>query len=640
MRRTLYAVVLAALSAACTEPAATPAQVKLRQKPRCQHYSPARNVYYGDLHVHTAYSFDARIIETKNDPFDAYRFAKGEALMLSPLDAQGQGTQRAQLERPLDFVGITDHSEYLGEVSVCYDPQAAGYNSETCTSYRQADLSDFVRWGFKLTQDVRVRFADVCGDDELGCRDHEISAWQQIQRAADEVNDWTDACSFTSFVGYEYTAVPGISNLHRNVIFRNEAVPARPITFMDTQAPHELWRLLEDECLNAGTGCDVLAIPHNSNLANGKMFRASYPDAEALGSEQEAAQRRVAMEPLVEIFQHKGDSECLTEFSVDEQCSFEKVRPLLEDHDCGDDVGSGGMTGLGCISRNDFVRGALLSGLAEDARIGVNPFQLGIIASTDTHNAIPGRVEEYNFAGHAGNVEDTPDKRLQSGFFPASPIVNNPGGLAAVWAEENSRDAIFDALKRRETFGTSGPRISLRLFAGWELGADMCGAADFAERGYAQGVPMGGVLGERPAAATAPVLAMLAFRDAGTAAHPGARLERLQVIKGWLDAQGRKHEKVFDVAQSPGAGLDLDTCSATGSGGVDSFCSLWQDPEFEPQQHAFYYVRVLENPTCRWSRLQCNAYDGAGAPEACDAGYAAPVSQQERAWSSPVWYRP
>ena len=638
--RTLWVMMVVSLIGACQGPAEHSPAVQLRQKPRCTSYKPERQVFYGDLHVHTSYSFDARILETENDPYDAYRFARGEALDLTPLDAGGQGTQRAQLERPLDFVALTDHSEFLGEVHVCFDPQSAGYGSPTCEAYRLRQQSDFVRWGYQLTMDVPRRFTDVCGDNELGCRDHEAAAWLRVQQAADQANDWTTACGFTSFVGYEYTAVPMISNLHRNVIFRNEAVPRRPVTYFDTQSPHEMWRLLEADCLQAGTGCDVLAIPHNSNLANGRMFQPVYPDAEALGSEQEAARRRVAMEPLVEIFQHKGDSECMGDFAVDEQCSFEKVRPLLDDHDCGDDIGSGGMTGLGCISRNDFVRGALRTGLAEDHRLGVNPFQLGIIASTDTHNATPGMVEETTFLGHAGNVEDLPQKRLQSGFFPASPIVNNPGGLAAVWAEENSRDAIFEALRRRETFGTSGPRMSIRFFGGWDFGDAMCGRADFAQRGYEQGVPMGAVLTERPQQATAPVFAMLAFRDAGTERQPGTRLERLQVIKGWLDAQGATQERVYDVAVAAGAGIDLATCQPMGRGGVDSFCQQWQDPDFDPAQHAFYYVRVLENPTCRWSQLQCNAYEGDIKPEACTADFAAPVSQQERAWTSPVWYRP
>jgi hypothetical protein len=352
---------------------------------------------------------------------------------------------------------------------------------------------------------------------------------------------------------------------------------------------------------------------------------------------------RAAIEPLLEVFQHKGDSECMRGLSgvvgaVDEACGFEKLRaPPFED--CGDDVGSGGTGNAGCVSRRDYARGALLEGLAEDARLGVNPLALGFVASTDTHNGTPGAVAEQSFLGHRGNVDDLPDERLEVAGARSGTLFN-PGGLTGVWAEENTRAGIFAALARREVYGTSGPRIAVRLFAGWDFAPDLCDDPALLATGYARGVPMGGVLPpfDPDVASPAPRLVVSALRDAGTSAQPGTPLERVQIVKGWV-ADGVAHERVYDVAGAAAVGgVDAATC-ALAPGGFDSLCGVWRDPDFDPAAHAFYYARVLETPSCRWNAWACAGLAGDARPASCDDP-AVPKTIQERAWTSPVFYRP
>jgi hypothetical protein len=277
----------------------------------------------------------------------------------------------------------------------------------------------------------------------------------------------------------------------------------------------------------------------------------------------------------------------------------------------------------------------LLEGLKEEARLGVNPYRLGIIASTDTHNATPGAVAEDRFEGHHGKEDDDRQKRAAPGK-----IIHNPGGLVAVWAEENSRDAIFDALERRETFGTSGPRIIVRFFGGWDYPEALCEDPTFVEKGYQQGVPMGGDLPPRPQGSTAPRFALLAMREADLDHRAGTPLQRMQIIKGWLNQDGEPIHKIFEVAGDPnnGANVDLDTCETVG-GGFDTLCTVWIDPEFNPDQRAFYYARVVENPTCRWSTYDCIRPPLEERPDSCSDPDIDKVIQ-ERAWTSPIWYRP
>jgi hypothetical protein len=347
------------------------------------------------------------------------------------------------------------------------------------------------------------------------------------------------------------------------------------------------------------------------------------------------------MEPLVEVFQHKGNSECLSGLSgivgSDEACDFEEARTPPFD-DCGDGTGQLGATGLGCVSRNDYARYALLGGLQEEERLGVNPLRLGFIGSTDTHNGTPGFTEEWSFQGHQGRTDADPAVLLGGGDFAATGLKATPGGLAAVWAEENQRGSLFAALRRRETYATSGTRISLRVFGGWDFPDDLCSNPDMVRLGYEHGVPMGGVL---PTAApgAAPSFAISALRDAGTAQHPGTPLQRLEIIKGWVD-RGIKHQRVYAVSGdfNSTADVDLDTCTPRGSGS-DSLCGVWRDPDFDPAQRAFYVARVVENPSCRWNTWLCNRLAAAERPPAC-SDPATRKSIQERAWSSPIWYAP
>jgi hypothetical protein len=608
----------------------------------CAARNPLRNVYYGDLHIHTAYSFDAYGFDVRTTPEQAYRFARGEAVALPPLDAQGNGTQILRLERPLDFAAVTDHSEFLGEVEACTLPGSPTYESMTCQLYRAGGNQGVGTFGVLVTFTRPRRPIDICGVDGARCRDGAGAVWQRIQNAAEAAYDRSANCSFTSFVAYEYSAGTGISTLHRNVIFRNTHVPF-PISYFEQPTPPGLWRELQVSCLEAADGCDVIAIPHNSNESNGRMFFVEYPGAESVEAERAQAALRALLEPVVEIYQHKGDSECMNGFAgilgrPDELCSFEK-RHQPDFEDCGDGKGSLGTTGLGCVSRWDFVRNALLAGLQEQERIGVNPYRLGITASTDTHNGTPGAVEEASFIGHRGTDDDTPEKQLGPGLLYPGGIIFSPGGLTGVWAEENARDSIFDAFKRREVFGTSGPRIAVRLFGGWDYDADLCGDPRLTAKGYDHGVPMGSTLPPPAADAGAPRFVVSALRDAGTDQRPGVSLQRLQIIKGWI-ADGQPHQQVFDVAGDPenGAGVDLDTCQPFGAGS-DTLCAVWTDPQFDPDQQAFYYARVIENPSCRWNVYTCNRLPANERPPACnDAAVLKTV--QERAWTSPIWYEP
>jgi len=348
------------------------------------------------------------------------------------------------------------------------------------------------------------------------------------------------------------------------------------------------------------------------------------------------------MEPLVEIFQAKGDSECRNGFELegapeDPLCSFEKLRPDPFE-DCGDEIGTGGMRLWGCLHRLDFVRYVLKEGFRQEREYGLNPYRFGFVGATDTHNGTPGHVEAEGFPGHVGTADDSPEKRLGPGTITHEGIVSNPGGITAVWALENSRDAIFEAWKRREVYATSGPRISVRVFGGWDFPDDVCASPqDIPQIGYELGVPMGGVLSESES--DAPLFLLWAEMDSGTEKYPGIPLQRIQIIKGWIDADGVTHELVYDVAgdANNGATVDEDSCVPQGTG-AESLCVRWKDPSFDTGQSAFYYARVLQNPTCRWSTYQCAEFSDEERPLGC--GTLVPETVQERAYTSPIWYVP
>ncbi|MEM9457890.1 MAG: DUF3604 domain-containing protein [Myxococcota bacterium] len=589
--------------AAASAPAAIPVDpaglvAYTEDREPCADRNPLRNAYYGDLHVHTRYSFDAYLAGTSNDPFDAYTLAQADPVNL-------------------DFAGVTDHGEYLGETQLCTTPGSPAYDSAPCAIFRSnADVLGFATFGLALAQQDPDRSETICGPDDATCLDAAGDAWSATQLAAELAYDRSDACEFTSFVAYEYTGTTGGANLHRNVVFRNGNVPALPTSYFEAPVPQQLWQALEADCLDAPGGCDVLAIPHNSNASNGQMFALTYPDAADVLEQAEQASRRAALEPLMEIIQHKGASECRPGFSADEYCDFE----LLDEQDPCNGDGSG--SGLQCAARSDYLRGALAGGLAEGQDLGINPLKLGVIASTDTHNGVPGVVDESQFEGHVGDTDDRRRDRLND--VPTF----GPGGLAGVWAVENSRDAIFEAMQRRETFGTSGPRIAVRLFGGWDFEPALCSDPNLLEVGYAQGVPMGSDLDEPPVQGAQPRFVLVADQDQ-------VPLQRAHIIKIWVDAQGQTHEEVYPLAGGDNdASVDPATCEPTGSG-ADTLCGVWTDTNFDPTVPAVYYARVLENPTCRWSAYDCNSFPALTRPRACDD-----VAQviQERAWTSPVWY--
>jgi uncharacterized protein DUF3604 len=670
-------VVLVFLSLPAAGQSAQPSFKRTEQHAPCRDYDPLRRPLFGETHAHTTYSLDAFSIGTIDRPRDAYRYAQGGTVYV--VDAAGNPTICAQQPRPLDFAAITDHAEFFGEIHICSTPGAPGYDSPGCQLYRKSVAAVSKPWGNGAIDDPPTP-PDFCGPDNGNCHAQSLSLWQDIQAAAEEAYDRSPACRFTSFVGYEWTSNPSSANLHRNVIFRNAKVPKLPISNFDTgNDPRVLWARLQKECLDAGDGCDVLTIPHNGNLSMGLLY--TIPEEENTAA---YARLRSFWEPLSEIHQGKGNSECRTGIRThteDPECGFEQLK--------AQDLGF--FTGTSSPDQkpkaNNYLRNVLKDGLAKEAELGVNPFKFGFVGGTDSHNATPGGTDEVNFVGLHATTSAGPEGLLNQ-------IAFNPGALAVVWAEENSRDAIFEAMRRRETYATSGTRPIVRFFAGWDLPRDLCGRTDFVKTGYERGVPMGSDLKPRPAgAAGSPRFAVMAMKDPGsegrtdarpqtcTIHHAAAKLQRIEIIKGWIDAQGEEHEKVVTVAggQGPMGGVDPATCDPVGPG-HNSLCSVWEDPEWNPAQPAFYYARVLENPTCRWSTYACKRIGlDPFLPKECNQQLAkysdveppatpanpnpvkpsvlfapccnmepGPVVQpieiprvaQQRAWTSPVWYRP
>ena len=621
-------------------PSSPAAPVELASRQPCAQSDPLRQAFFGDLHTHTAFSLDALGRGGFQTPDDAYRFARGEAIGLGPLDDEGQPTRTAQLVRPLDFAAVTDHSEWLGEVSVCTDPSSPLYDEPACRGMRPGSTAEErAAW---MDHRITGRVPGLCGEDTSVCRNGLLTAWGATQAAAEQHYDRSSDCSFTAFHGWEYTRSAGLSKVHRNVILRNEIAPELPISWMDAAEPPDLWTRLKDRCNDTGTGCQALTIPHNSNISNGQMFTVDWASM-PLDEQRARAALQAEMDPLVEIMQAKGDSECRRGMwgvvgGEDEFCDFEKVRYIDGERppDCEEGTGVGGLRGQGCQSRLDFVRYALIDGLAQEERLGVNPFQFGIMASTDGHNGLPGDTDEFDYQGQNANVDSDLEKRLTTPAY-APHRLRNPGGLIGIWAEENSRDSLFDAMLRKETFGTSGVRIKARLFGGWDL-PDLCSSGDMIADAYDTAVPMGGVLPESGGSG-APSLFVSAIADLGTADHPGTPLQRIQIVKGWVGDDGLFHERIFDVAGDPDSGADVSrsTCERSGDGAA-SLCATWTDPEFDPARSAVYYARVLENPSCRWNALQCAALPEEERPAAC-ADPDQPWRIQERAWTSPIWYR-
>ncbi|GAB3273578.1 DUF3604 domain-containing protein [Parahaliea aestuarii] len=595
----------------------------------CEDYSEDRQAWFGDLHVHTSYSQDAnwRMGNHRIEPEDSYRFARGAAISLPPYDAQGDSPRELRLKRPLDFAAVTDHAEALGEVRLCSDPNYDGPGADSCGD------GPYLRMIKRFASRV-LPLETLCPPGDATCAAAQASVWRDTQAAAQSHNA---PCEFTTFVGYEWSGLDGAANLHRNVIFRSEAVPSNPASAREARTPEQLWDALDHECRDGGSGCEAVTIPHNSNLSQGLMFSALLSSGDQMTSEQ--AQQRARYERLAEIVQHKGESECYGgPGAIDELCRFEKLpySSFLQKY----------FSFIGEPPKDDsrYLREALREGLRLERQLGTNPFTTGFIGGTDTHLGAAGAVDEADNPGHHGAQHISGD-----GSAPQLPdrLEQNAGGLAVLYAEENTRDALFRAMQRREAYATSGPRIQLRFFGGWDYEDDLCERVDLVARGYAGGVPMGGELLREDSEGRAPEFILTAVSDPGTDGAPGGLLQRVQVVKAWVDSAGESREEVYEVAGSPGngAGVDLQTCQPRGNG-YQRLCSVWRDPDFDAALGAVYYSRVVENPSCRWqqqicvaNRVNCANPDAVAEPLQGCCDDSVPRTIQERAWSSPIWYR-
>ncbi len=601
---------------------------------------PKRQAYFGDLHVHTSYSLDSYMTFVRSTPRDAYRFARGERVVM-------YGGKEKQLKNPLDFVAVTEHAEFLGEFALCSTLGSTAYKDSLCVDYRNEKqdrqlASDLFRDTLLPIFTARTpQRWPICGEDGSLCADAARSVWQEIQQVNEEFNTPGE---FTTFIGYEWTGQYR-GNRHRNVIFRNENVPDTPWSQFEVPTPEQLWKKLDEECHSP---CEVITISHNSNQSKGQRFSGLNSNGTPL-TEEEAA-FRAAYEPLVEIIQQKGDSECRLGLGTnDEACDFQKfdLRPICAEESINPDTNvcapicdENGQP-KACVWESDYVRNALKIGLKLEEKLEVNPYKVGIIGSTDHHNGNPGDTEEDRYEGAHGYLDDRVEDRLKLALAGGyKELSRSAGGLAGVWAEENTRDSIFAALKRRETFATSGTRILLRFFGGWNFPDTEDLNPDLNTLGYRDGVPMGADL---PANKTDKAPRFLVWASKGVDGH---NLQRVQIIKGWLQ-NGLMKERVYDVACSDGlvpdqtnhqcpdngARVNIEDCSTGPDKGAHELQVNWLDPDFESDERAFYYARVLENPSCRWSTFDA-LRNGRLPPAEVEAWI------QERAWSSPIWYSP
>ncbi len=601
----------------------------------------SRRAFFGEMHLHTAMSFDAWTFGTKVTPDQAFRFGRGETVMVPAsqvLKQQGRVSADAVPAKrswPLDFMAVTDHAEMMGALNQLDDP-----NSPLAkTPIGQATLKNpasafYFRRGGKGGKEAMAT---------LNVEGAARSAWAVEVKAA---NDNYAPGRFTTFIAYEWTSAPDGKNLHRNVFFNADTAPL-PFTSAQSIRPEDLWTYMEKV---RASGVDVIAIPHNGNVSSGLMY--DWNDSDGRPIDEAYAQRRVLNEPLSEIAQNKGQSETTPALSPnDEFANFEIFdhlisRPRIKSQPAG-----------------SYIRDALGRGLVIGARTGANPYRFGMVGGTDIHNGLS-TSSESGFAGSAFGIDPktmspqgrTAQEHLDLIRTPAAidvdvAIGNQPpvdennlmfssGGVTGVWAEENTRPSIFAALKRKETFATSGTRIRLRMFGGWRFTAAMLKDARWVERAYAEGVPMGSDLPPPPAAAGAPRFIVQALKD-----PEGANLDRAQIIKVWLD-HGAYKEKVFNVGLSGGRRTDgsgraapvgntvnLRTGAAANTIGARVLTTLWEDPEFDRSKPAVYYARALEIPTARWSTLLA-LRSGSPLP------HTVPPTLQERAWSSPIWISP
>jgi hypothetical protein len=583
--------------------------------------NPLKNAYFGDTHIHTVLSFDAFLFGTQRTPDDAYEFAKGAGI------EHVRGFEM-KMKKPLDFLAVSDHAFYLGMMREVAKTEGPYSEHPVAEAVRGATSAAGGSRGFGAVLG-HMRTRDRSLPDDLDDRAVARSAWQEIIEAAERHND---PGNFTAFIGYEYTSSgPENQNLHRNVIFRGSAVPEQPWSRLDSTNPETLWSWMDK---NRDAGMDALAIPHNMNGSDGWMF----PENNWAGDpiDRAWAEQRMRNEPIVENSQVKGTSDTHPMLSPNDEWADFEIMPLRI------------ASQLQSRPPGSYVRDALLRGIAMEEKSGFNPYKVGVIAASDTHNAA-GSFEEDNYWSKTGYL-DTPAYRRGSVPLPqpaadGSKYANGASkywgasGLAGVWAESNTREALFQAMRRKETFSTSGPHIKVRFFGGYEFDESLLSTQDSIAQAYAKGVPMGSDLTRSDDAV--PTFYLWASRDPDT--HP---LQRLQIIKGWVD-NGTPHEAVIDVACADGLAVDpatlrcpdngtqvdLSDCSVTPNKGDSELAAVWTDADFNPEAHAFYYVRVLENPSCRWS-----TYDAirAGVDPRPDMH----ATIQDRAWSSPIWYAP
>jgi len=604
----------------------------------CAQRFPQKKAFFGDLHIHTAVSADAFPDGTRTFPDDVYRFAKGQAIDV-PKGSDGR-RRTLQLRRPLDFAAVTDHAETYGEGYICRTKGAfAGYESESCAVFRSGG-EEGVRVFMRNNGRVRPkRDGSVCGKNNKDCEAADQIVWDDMKRSAEQAYDRSPNCAFTSFVGYEYTRAPNAQHMHRNTIFRNASVPERPANFFSHSSNHALLASFERDCRLGLAACDVISIPHNSNISGGNAFSLEYMQGFSAASQRAYWQLRNAYDRLMEITQHKGTSECLNNVTdilgdVDELCDVEAMRQIGKEELAAELTGYLPYVGYTdspecdsahldkkdnlykgfCLSSRDFARGALLYGMAQEQANAPNPFEFGFIGSTDTHIGAAGSVNESNWGGHIAYEADLKGRLGEAGLGRFNRLVSNPGGLAGVYATENSRDALFQSMKRREAFATTGPRIEPRFFAG-VYPKNICMQNDWLAMAYRLGTPMGSKLEAR----SQPFQFLVqARRD--PLSNP---LEKLQLIKGWIDRDGRKHNKIIDLkAQRRG----------------DHLCSLYQDTEYDPGLPTYYYMRAVEVRSSRWSNTQCFAIPAKKRPAECDNDRAKYI--YEMAWASPIWFTP
>jgi hypothetical protein len=599
-----------------------------------QEYSPYLDrgypdrVYFGDTHLHTSYSADAGMFGVRLGPEEAYRFAMGQEVI------SNQGI-RVRLQRPLDFLVVADHSENLGLA-----PMIAESNPDLLRVPWGKQIHDLTKsgkggeaynmWG------RQVQLRDDPLKDQRGIA---RSMWERLTTAAEKYNQ---PGKFTALIGFEWTSTPKGNNLHRNILFRGDKAEADrivPISQYDTDNPEELWKWMADA--EEKTGTRLLALAHNGNLSGGLMF-----DDVKYGTDtpidRAYAETRMRWEPLYEVTQMKGDGEAHPALSPnDEFADFETW-----------DRGTFGTTKhTPAMLPREYAREALKRGLAYEQKLGANPFKFGMVGSTDAHTGLATTTED-NFFGKINVVEPAP-KTLHERFYEVVAGRDNKdasqqslhyqasaSGLAAVWATDNTREAIWDAMSRKEVYATTGTRLTVRVFAGYDFTDDDVQRHDFARYGYRKGVPMGGDLAEAPSGKV-PSLLIRALRDVD-----GANIDRVQVVKGWLDASGELHEKVYDVAWSgdrkPGRDgklppigntVNVKQATYTNTIGDPLIFAHWKDPDFDPKERAFYYVRVIEIPTPRWTTYDAKQF-GIELPPGT------PTSVQDRAYTSPIWYTP